>query len=205
MSNIPPAWIANTAYLAGARVTKVTTDGTVWESVGAGTTGNAEPTWPTVAPWTVVDGTITWGLASSFRQQFVAGIGTVITNFIAANPTLLRQFWAARPKSGTNATAPYAYLADRPETIEHRHDIRIRTITANLVLVDTVPDNLQALARADARVDGIVDALTLNFHAAGAPSITVETGTTQIPDQEPGDSLYAEVIAVSGQLTEGRD
>lgn len=199
-----PAWTATHTYIVGTRVTPVTVNGTVWLVETAGTSGMTEPVWPTVQPWTVTDGTVHWGLASSFRQNFVSGIGTVLDAFILANPTMLKAYLPARPKSGVSQITPYAYLADRPETIIHAHDIRTRTITATVAIVDVIPDNEEALARMDGLIDGLVDTFTLNFHAAGAPSITVEEGSTQVSDQEPGASLYEEILTISGTLTEGR-
>lgn len=199
-----PVWLATHAYGLGTRVTPTTVPGTVWLVETAGTSAGVEPVWPTVAPWTITDGTVHWGRASSFRQNFVSGIGTVIGDFITANPTMLKVYLPARPKSGVAQSTPYAYLSARPETITHAHDIRTRTITAEVAIVDVVPDNEEALARFDGLMDGLVDALTLNFHAAGSPSITAGEATNQVSDAEPGASLYEETLTISGTLTEGR-
>jgi len=59
-----PVWVAGTGYLVHSRVTPVTPDGTVWRATVAGTSAGTEPTWPSVAPWTVVDGGVTWIRAS---------------------------------------------------------------------------------------------------------------------------------------------
>lgn len=199
-----PAWTTVTAYVAGARVTKVTDDGTNWIVETAGTSGVAEPTWPTVQPWTVTDGTVHWGLASSFRQQTVTGILAVLTAFKTANPTILAGVYAAPPKSGTVVDTPHAYIADRPEADTIAHDIRTRSLSVTVVLRDFVPDNLQAVLRMDALVDGLIDAFTLNYHAAGGYSITAQTGTASaaIPEQEV--PMLTEEITVSSVITEGR-
>src|SRR5690242_18555615 len=97
-----PVWTAGTAYLLGARVTPVSPDGTVWLAESPGTSGGTQPTWPTHEPWTVVDGGVTWGLASSFRARCVAGVYDVLSDFRDANPTLLKGLAHARPKSMTN-------------------------------------------------------------------------------------------------------
>ncbi len=198
-----PAWLPNHAYIAGTRVTPVSVDGTVWLVETAGTSAGTEPVWPTTTPWTVTDGSVSWGKASSFRQNFVSGIGTVLGDFITANPTMLKAYLPARPESGVAQSTPYAYLADRPETITHGSQIRTRIIRASVAIVDVIPDNEEALARMDGLIDGLVDTFTLNFHAAGAPSITVEEGANQVGDQEPGASLYEEVLTISGTLSQG--
>jgi hypothetical protein len=58
----PPAavpWTATTAFAAGAVVTPVTPTGHTYSSSG-GTSGAAEPAWPTTVGGTVTDGSITW-------------------------------------------------------------------------------------------------------------------------------------------------
>ena len=199
-----PAWTALTAYVLGTRVTPVTTDGTVWEVETAGTSGAAEPTWPTNFPWTVVDGTVTWGKASSFRAQSVTGIYGTLTDFATANPTMLAAVYVARPRGAVASALPHAYIGDRPESIVHANQIRQRALAVSVVLVDSVPDNAEALVRMDQLIDGLVDAFTRDYHSASGYSITVETGSIQIPDEEPGASLYAEVLTISSTIGEGR-
>ncbi len=199
-----PVWQPTHAYALGTRITPVTPDGTNWLVEVPGTSGNTEPVWPTVQPWTIVDSGVTWGLASSFRQQTVTGILAVLTAFQSANPTTLSGIYAARPKSVTNADLPCAYIESRPETIIHPHDIRTRTLSVPVVLQDWIPDNFAALLRMDALIDGLVDAFTLNYHAAGGYSITVETDTSPLVQEEQGSPTYNEVITISSVITEGR-
>lgn len=56
----PNAWVASTAYSLGAAVRPTTRNNFAYEVTVAGTGAATEPTWPTTAGGTVVDGTVTW-------------------------------------------------------------------------------------------------------------------------------------------------
>jgi hypothetical protein len=53
-------WQPSTAYPLNTIIMPVTQNGRRYRAIAAGTTGAAEPTWPTAIGATVVDGTITW-------------------------------------------------------------------------------------------------------------------------------------------------
>ena len=199
-----PIWAATTAYVVGTRVTPVVPDGTVWWVETAGTSGAAQPTWPTTQPWTVTDGTVVWGRATSFRMTLVAGAYAQLGAFMVANPKLLLQRLTARPRSASTTAKPYAYIGSRPELIATGGQIRQRAASVQIVLVDNTPDNEEALTRMDELVDGLVDWFTKYFHAAGAPTISGAVATDPIPEEEAGQGLYSEVLTVSFGLAEGR-
>jgi hypothetical protein len=54
------SWAASTAYALADRRAPLTRNGHVYQVSTAGTSGSSEPTWPTSAGATVVDGTVTW-------------------------------------------------------------------------------------------------------------------------------------------------
>ena len=56
----PGVWVTATAHAAGVFRRPNTANGFRYEVTTAGTTGGAEPTWPTTSGATVVDGTVTW-------------------------------------------------------------------------------------------------------------------------------------------------
>jgi hypothetical protein len=56
----PLIWVAATAYKAGDVRRKIADNGHSYKVMVAGTSGGVEPTWPTGAGATVVDGTVTW-------------------------------------------------------------------------------------------------------------------------------------------------
>lgn len=53
-------WKASTSYGVGAEVQPLTFNGHKYTVTVAGTTGSTQPTWPTTAGATVVDGSVTW-------------------------------------------------------------------------------------------------------------------------------------------------
>ncbi len=204
MSNVVPAWLANHLYVAGARVSKTTDDGIIFYAQTGGTTGNAEPTWPTIPPWVVVDGGVTWWLASSFRQQTVAGVAAVLAAFHASNPTLLVQWQSARPRGQTNFTMPGAYIDARNEAATFAHDIRFTTLTTPVVVCVNVSDNVQAEAQMDAIMDGLRDAFTLAYHAANGVSITAQGVANDTDLPELGMPYLANIISIVSTVNEGR-
>lgn len=196
-----PVWTALHAYLVGARVTPVSPNQTVWSVKVAGTSGAAQPTWPTAEPWTVVDGTVTWQLASNVRQEAVRAAYGVLTAFKAANPTLLLQCAPARPKSFSNVSYPFAYVGARDEILPvATAGLAQRTFTGlSVVAVDEVPDNIEAEARMDILMDGLWDVFMYAYHAIDGYSILQPSGITQIdPDPAGGSHLVGEVLSLGG-------
>ena len=53
-------WAASTAYALGDFVVPATHNDRIYECTTAGTSGTAEPTWPTAEGGTVADNTVTW-------------------------------------------------------------------------------------------------------------------------------------------------
>lgn len=53
-------WAPSTAFALNAIATPLTANGLHYQATVAGSTGASEPTWPTTAGDTVVDGTVTW-------------------------------------------------------------------------------------------------------------------------------------------------
>lgn len=86
-------WADSTAYALGALVQRLTGAGIFWfKATVAGTSGVAEPTWPTVLGNTVVDGTVTWKAirarrlvgtvtSSSDRRTLIATGITVVADY----------------------------------------------------------------------------------------------------------------------------
>lgn len=207
LPQVTPAWVAVTPYLVGARVTAVVPDGLNWYATVAGTSGAAEPTWPTVEPWTVVDGTVTWRLATSFRQMYMSGLMTLLTNFRAANPWAVKGLASARPANLGKLDLPGIYIDGTDETIVHANGVRTRTMTgASIMLVVPIPDNAEAENALDVIVDALQDALTAGYHAIDGSSIMGQTSATEVPLDE-GGVPYLGVLFTLGATSkaEGRN
>ena len=83
------AWAAATAYALGDLVISVTSNGFWYECTTAGTSGAAEPTWPTTAGGTVVDGTATWTcLASTIPPAHEEFIVLGATGYLAISAAI---------------------------------------------------------------------------------------------------------------------
>lgn len=200
-----PVWTALTAVLAGKLVSKVVTDGTAWYATTNGTTGAAEPTWPTNEPWTVADGSTGWSLTTSFRTLTTAGVMAALTTFRDANPNLLKGLASERPKSLTNLDLPGAFIGGSDEQLTYGLQLQTRTLTGlSVMLVDVIPDNIEAGARMDVLVDGIVGAFARAFHAIDGRSILQTTSVTDVPLDEGGIPYYGVLVSLGGTFkTEG--
>jgi hypothetical protein len=194
-----PVWTALTAVLAGKLVSKVTPDGTAWVATATGTTGAVEPAWPTTDPWTVADGSIGWAITTAFRTLSTAGVLATLTNFRNANPNLLKGLAPERPKSLTNLDLPGAYITGADETVTYGQQLETRTLNGlSVMLVDVVPDNIEAGARMDVLVDGIVGAFAAAFHAIDGKSILQLTSVTDVPLDEGGIPYYGVLVSLGG-------
>src|ERR1035437_296620 len=132
-------WLPNNAYLASAIVYPTVPNGEAYFTPANGTSGATEPTWP-LTGGTVGDNTLTWLTGTTFREQLVAGIMSVLTQFIAANPTMLRKIYGARPGSLAGSELPAAYIGSRDATFTYPNQMRQSHITVIVGVVDAVPD-----------------------------------------------------------------
>ncbi len=203
-----PIWRAATAYLAGAIVTE-TTGLRMWRCTTAGTSGNSEPAWPAAAPWTVADGTVVWARNTTFRRDVHEGIIATLTAWMAANPTLLRRVWAARPASFTLGDLPCAVIGNMSETITVMNGVRRRQMDGFTVdVVDRAPDGQEAGVRMNALVDGLMDYVSDAYHSASGTSIvepiSVQDGDSGLIAEGSNVYWYSNVIMFRAYIVEGR-
>lgn len=142
---------------------------------------------------------------TTFRQDAVAGLMTVLNAYKTTNPTLLRGVYSARP-GGPAFEKPCAYVGGRDETQVHTDATRTRTLTGlQVIVLDTFPDNAQTADRMDVLVDGLTDAFTAAPHALGGNSVV---SVTSIADTEVqmGEAIYRGAIFTFGTAVaqEGR-
>lgn len=205
LPQVTPAWTALTAYLVGARVAPVVANGLNWYATVGGTSGAAEPTWPVADPWTVTDGSVTWRLATSFRQLAVAGMTSALTSFRLANPTLLKGIAGARPANLTLLDLPGAWVDAADETIVHASGVRTRTITGQVMVVIQAPANNESSAASDVIVDGLMDAFTAAYHVADGSSEIVPVSVAEVPLDTDGGHYLGELISFRITKPEGRN
>lgn len=200
-----PTWQPNTAYLVTARVAPSVANGFLFRAMLAGTSAGTEPVWPSASPWTVVDGGVTWSATQPFRELVTAGMVSTLQTFRTANPTLLKGVASARPKSFGNFDLPGAYIGGRDEAVFHDQSIRRRIMAPQIIVVDRVPDNIEAQARMDALIDGLQDVLTDGYHSASGFSLTQQTAVNEIDLADGGTNYVGNAITISALVAEGRD
>jgi hypothetical protein len=102
-------------------------------------------------------------MTTTFRQDVVAGLVTILEAFATANPTLLREVHRARPSRYTG-DLPFAYVGPRDEEGLHDSGTRTRTMQPSVVLVDRLTDNGETMDRFDILVDAMWDHLSASPH-----------------------------------------
>lgn len=110
----PAAWQANTNYALGDCVRPTTRNGKVYEATAdSGSSAGSEPTWPTIAGNTVVDGGITWTCRVNYVLASVSMAGGDFTK--SAGDTNGRKVTMAQ-KTGvsihTTGTVTHVALVD---------------------------------------------------------------------------------------------
>jgi len=95
---------------------------------------------------------------STNRTDLVNGIGIMMAAFIAANPTLLKRHFGARPKS-LITDWPCSYLDNVPSTIHYDSSLREENYLPEIVFADRETDSDETSTRLDVLVDKFTDFL----------------------------------------------
>ena len=96
------------------------------------------------------------------RVDFSAGVATMMTAYIAANPTLLARHHATQPAQFQDLPATYHDIVS--ETIHHANGLRDRVMSSAIVLVTRLTDNSQTVNTHAVLVDSLVDWFTSYPH-----------------------------------------
>jgi Trk K+ transport system NAD-binding subunit len=99
-------------------------------------------------------------MATTFRNDIVDGIMTVLNAYIAANPTRLVRAYRSKPLNVAAGDLPSVYVDVRNEDIRHSEGTRTRVMSPSVVVVDRATDNIETGDRMDPLIDGLVDAFT---------------------------------------------
>jgi hypothetical protein len=134
-------------------------------------------------------------VTTTARVDLVAGFGTMMTAFIAANPTLLKRHFRVRPES-VAGELPYSYLDLRPETAAYAVGVQTRTFSPTLVVVGPAVPNDQIVSVLDTLVDALVEYIG-GYGGAFGGHITANTvwSSMTIADgiEQDGDSVFPAV------------
>lgn len=144
------AWTATTAAALDALRTPTVVNGHFYRATTAGTTGAAEPTWPTTIGATVTDGTVTWTCAG--KTALVAGTDYEVRQggvyFLAA----------AGIQAGAALTVDYSHLA---------YDV-VQALTTGGATIEL---SFEGLNEADSNNPVLIDVWKLSLGASDALSL----------------------------------
>ena len=102
-------------------------------------------------------------MATTFRADVVAGMTTMMTDFISAHPTVIRRHFRMMPASVVT-DLPCSYLDLRPESINHVDGLRYRVMSPSVVVVFDNGENGETIDEMDPAVDLLVDHFTSYPH-----------------------------------------
>jgi hypothetical protein len=143
-------------------------------------------------------------MVTTFRHDVAANIKTnVLDVYQAANPTLLRAVYRARPSQ--IGETPCAWIGDRSEQLTHDSGTRGRTMLVQVVLCDTITDNGETLDRIDPLVDALLDALTALPHGVTSGTVLDPVGVDDADIPFGTVNYFGTVITVRVRILEGRD
>src|SRR5687767_9636916 len=131
---------------------------------------------------------------STRRAQFREALSDILDDFRAANPSLLRQTYHARPAS---FSPPLAYVGVINEpTIGHQFGgQRTRDQRGSLVLVQGVYENAETADKLDVLADALITYLT-SQHARVSGATLLEAISSEDVDLVIGEATYAATIVV---------
>jgi hypothetical protein len=126
-----------------------------------------------------------------FQAAMRAAAVELLTDY-AANAGIKLQVYPGRPAS---LFTPTAFVDKITETVDYPGGVkwRQRTPRVEVMVVHGVFDSKEAVDRKDAFVDGFLDWVTDNIHAAGANTtiglVSVEDEPAWVPDWRPANHL----------------
>lgn len=93
-------------------------------------------------------------MATTARADIVAGFGTMMAAFIAAQPALLKRHFRFRPESLKDL--PCSYIDLRPEVTTYMNGTQTRVISPTLIVVARQTEGGQMADTLDVLVDALV-------------------------------------------------
>lgn len=139
----------------------------------------------------------------SFVSTLRSATYSVAETWRAANPTLLRHVHQARPEN--IGDVPCAFVGDVRTTLAHDSGTRRWQGEVDLVMVDAIQVNDEAMDRLDTISAALLDAFTDQPHAYGDNTVAEPIGLASLP-VEVGSVVYEGRVLTIGRIyfTEGR-
>lgn len=95
-------------------------------------------------------------MATTARQRLGTGATTMMTAYIAANPTLLVRHFRVKPES-MNTDMPFSYYELAPEEVAYSSGTQDRSLTPSIVVVDRYTESGETSDTFDVVVDSLID------------------------------------------------
>lgn len=141
-----------------------------------------------------------------FRADIRAAAVTLMTGYSTANSGALRQIYPGRPRS---IYAPTGFVDTINESsILYTAGPRNRNPSVGIILIQSEFDSEEAVTAQDALVDGFIDYVTANPHAAGARTLVTIAEVQDLPNYQPdwiadAPFYFASRLTLEGLISEG--
>jgi hypothetical protein len=141
-----------------------------------------------------------------FRADIRAAAVTLMTGYNTANAGALRQIYPGRPMS---IYPPTGFVdAINEGAIQYTAGPRRRTPAVGIILIQGVFDSEEAVTLQDVLVDGFIDYVTVNKHAAGPSTLVTISQVDDLPNFQPdwienAPFYFASRLTLEGLIAEG--
>lgn len=141
-----------------------------------------------------------------FRADQRAAAVTLMEAYSAANDRALKQVYPGRPGS---LYPPCGFVDSvNDSAITYTAGPRQRNTSVDIMLIKGLFDSEEAVTSQDELVDGFLDYVTANFHAAGASTLLTITAIVDLPAYQPdwipdAPFYFASRVTLEGLKLEG--
>ena len=128
---------------------------------------------------------------STRRADFRTALAAILDDFRAANPTLLRQTYRARPAT---FNPPLAYVGPFSEPtiiLEMGNRMRRPELRSSLIVVQGVYENAETADRLDVLVDALLAYLVDQHSRVSGATLLEPIGGNEDVDLSVGDAVFA--------------
>lgn len=141
-----------------------------------------------------------------FRADQRAAAVTLMEAYSAANSRALKQVYPGRPGS---LYPPCGFVDTvNDSSITYTAGPRQRNTSVDIILIQSEFDSKESVTNQDSLVDGFLDYITANFHAAGADTLLTVTSIVDLPAYQPdwipnAPFYFASRLTLEGLKLEG--
>ena len=103
------------------------------------------------------------------RADITSGIASMMSAYVAANPTLVVRHYPSMPEALDNI--PCTYLQRQGEQVAFSNGVRVRTARVDIVLVSRLTESGETTTLHDQTVDSLLEWFTLYPHVGGSSTV----------------------------------